>query len=97
MRTPRGLGVFASASRFYRFVCRITGTPAYTDRIVMVGGTIVSTDPVEQGTLVTVVQHLLEHHERPRLMDATAGRFMTAALWMVLGPFVRDGQAHASR
>ena len=55
----------------------LEGDPtAYTDRIVIVGGTIVSTEPVEHGTLVTVVQHPLDHHERPRLTDATAGRFI---------------------
>ena len=53
-----------------------TTPEAYKDRIVMLGGDILSTRNLTQGTLFEVLQKPLDATDRPLDMDRTEGRFM---------------------
>jgi outer membrane lipoprotein len=49
---------------------------AYKDRIVMLGGEILSTSNLTEGTLLEVLQKPLDATDRPHATDQTEGRFM---------------------
>jgi outer membrane lipoprotein len=49
---------------------------AYQDRMVILGGEIIQTHNVPEGTLLEVLQKPLDAAERPLLTDYTEGRFM---------------------
>jgi outer membrane lipoprotein len=49
---------------------------AYKERTVILGGEVVQTQNVSEGTLLEVVQKPLDAAERPLLTDHTDGRFM---------------------
>ena len=53
-----------------------TTPAAYKDRIMMLGGDILSTRHLTQGTLFEVLQKPLDATDRPLDMDRTEGRFM---------------------
>lgn len=49
---------------------------AYKGRIIMLGGDIVSTRNLAEGTLIEVLHKPLDSRDRPLLTDRTEGRFM---------------------
>jgi outer membrane lipoprotein len=49
---------------------------AYKDRTVILGGEILGTDNLRNGTHIEVLQKPLDRAEAPRLTDNTGGRFM---------------------
>ena len=53
-----------------------TAPEVYKDRIVMLGGDILSTRNLTEGTLIEVLQKPLDATDRPLDTDQTAGRFM---------------------
>jgi len=53
-----------------------TAPETYKDRIVMLGGDILSTRNLAQGTLLEVLHKPLDSADRPRETDQTEGRFM---------------------
>jgi outer membrane lipoprotein len=53
-----------------------TTTEVYKDRIVMLGGDILSTRNLTEGTLLEVLQKPLGAADRPLATDRTEGRFM---------------------
>jgi outer membrane lipoprotein len=53
-----------------------TSPEAYKDRIVMLGGEILSTSNLPEGTLLEVLQKPLDATDRPLATDRTEGRFM---------------------
>jgi len=53
-----------------------TSPEAYKDRIVMLGGEILSTNNLTEGTLLEVLQKPLDATDRPLATDRTEGRFM---------------------
>jgi outer membrane lipoprotein len=53
-----------------------TTPEAYKDRIMMLGGDILSTRNLTEGTLLEVLQKPLDAADRPLATDRTEGRFM---------------------
>jgi outer membrane lipoprotein len=49
---------------------------AYKDRTVILGGKILNTHNVKEGSLLEILQKPLDRYERPSLSDRTEGRFM---------------------
>jgi outer membrane lipoprotein len=49
---------------------------AYKDHTVILGGEILSTEPLRDGTRIEVLQKPLDRAEAPRITDNTGGRFM---------------------
>src|SRR5918912_2033256 len=69
-------GVRQQVDRTITFTQLRAAPESYTGRIVLLGGDIVSTRNLAEGTLIEVLQKPLTASDRPRDTDQTAGRFM---------------------
>ena len=69
-------GVRQQVDRTITFTQLRAAPESYTGRIVLLGGDIVSTRNLAEGTLIEVLQKPLTASDRPRDTDQTEGRFM---------------------
>jgi outer membrane lipoprotein len=69
-------GVRRQADTTVSFMQLRTDPEAYKGRMVILGGQILQTQNVQEGTLLEVLQKPLDASERPLLTDYTEGRFM---------------------
>ncbi len=49
---------------------------AYQGHMILLGGTIIETENIKEGTLLEVLQHPLGFRDRPKDMDESEGRFL---------------------
>ena len=69
-------GVRQQADLNVSFDQLVADPQAYLDRVVIVGGTILETQNVDQETVLEVLQRPLDAYEKPLPVDRSAGRFM---------------------
>lgn len=64
------------ADRTLTFAQLRANPDAYQDRTVILGGELLQTHNVQEGTRLEILQKPLDHYERPQFTDLTQGRFM---------------------